>query len=297
MGRNYTNVKPCVYLITLPNGKQYVGQTTRGLPERKLAHLYSTNLPEYANNKLYIELEKFNKEDIAFELLGEFETKEEAYAAEIENIKKYNTYFNGLNSTIGGIGNNGYSPNLASRENISAGQKLRFSKEENREATKNATLKWIEDNPEQFKQDSITRAEALRRPEVRVKIAESLSKYREEHPEYREIASASILATYTERPEIKTAISRSLGGTSIDVYRFGKFVSREKTLMSVSRKYKLSSGNVGMVLSGKRTHTHFYKFVRVYDENISPHLYYIDTVPGAAAAISKSSENTHTGSP
>ena len=100
-----------IYKIEFPNGKIYIGQTSRTLEQRKKEHKYSAN--NIHNNKLlYKSLRKYDMVD-NFELIeiDTADTEQELCEKEITYILTYNSYYidgNGYNMTYGGEGSFGY---------------------------------------------------------------------------------------------------------------------------------------------------------------------------------------------
>lgn len=100
-----------IYLITNKlNGKKYVGKTVQGVKYRFLEHLkraytidYSTYDYKY-NNKFYRALRKYGRDNFIVESIGVFDSNILS-EKEIEYIKKYDSYYSGYNSTLGGDGN------------------------------------------------------------------------------------------------------------------------------------------------------------------------------------------------
>lgn len=80
------------------NGNSYIGQTIRTLAQRKQSH--------YERGAyFYNALMKYDKDIFIWEILCECETRKELDEMEIHYIKKYDTFNNGYNLTIGGDDN------------------------------------------------------------------------------------------------------------------------------------------------------------------------------------------------
>jgi len=97
-----------VYLATnLINGKQYIGYTTKTLPERIKTHVHKSRCKL---NKHYFylfkqALRKYGTDNFKWEILEDCFSKEECCKREIFYISKYNTISpNGYNLTKGGNG-------------------------------------------------------------------------------------------------------------------------------------------------------------------------------------------------
>jgi predicted GIY-YIG superfamily endonuclease len=91
-------MKNVIYLITRNDNMQYVGITCE-FNKRMIAHKKSERFAQGIKN---------------IEILEECDTYEEAERLEPEYIKKYDTYYNGLNKSIDGKGNH-LAPNFTTR--------------------------------------------------------------------------------------------------------------------------------------------------------------------------------------
>lgn len=104
-----------VYIHTAPNGKVYVGATSRPPKERwKYGHGYRGNIPFYADIKL------FGWNNIKHEVVCQGLDEEQAYEMEVELIQKYNSSDprKGYNRTYGGKGSTGYKPTAETIERL-----------------------------------------------------------------------------------------------------------------------------------------------------------------------------------
>lgn len=93
-----------VYLITNKiNNKKYIGQTTRSLKDRWLAHTYRAN----HNKHLYAAIQKYGKESFEIKKIDQASSKEELDSKEIFWISFYDTINTekGYNKRIGGTVN------------------------------------------------------------------------------------------------------------------------------------------------------------------------------------------------
>lgn len=88
-------LKNVVYLLIFPNGKKYIGITTKRFKDRLYQHCNALN----ENTKKARAIKKYKefKAEVLFE-----GNRNELGSKEIEFIKEYNTYNNGYNSTFGG---------------------------------------------------------------------------------------------------------------------------------------------------------------------------------------------------
>ena len=83
------------------NGKVYIGLTTQGFMQRKREHICRFNRGE-RNHKLYQAFRKYGLDNFEFEQLYEVTDLNELPGIEKQMIRKYDSYNNGYNMTIGG---------------------------------------------------------------------------------------------------------------------------------------------------------------------------------------------------
>lgn len=107
-----------VYKVTFPNNKCYIGITSKSLSSRKKTHYKMRNSRNY---KFYNALNKY-KDLEKWEILDSSANNwEELCELEKFYINKYNSCYNGYNSTSGGDGN--YNPCEEVRNKMSMWQK------------------------------------------------------------------------------------------------------------------------------------------------------------------------------
>ena len=97
-----------IYRVTNKiNGKMYIGQTVKSLSKRIHSHI---NIALSGGDNIYFHkaIKKYGKENFTWSTIAECNSLEELNIAEIEMIKKYNTFSNGYNLTKGGEGNVGF---------------------------------------------------------------------------------------------------------------------------------------------------------------------------------------------
>lgn len=93
----------CVYMLTSPDGKKYIGVTCEH-PEKR----WKRGKAYRKNTHLFRAIEKYGWDNFAHDVLFTDLTKEEAYCHEIDLIEKYNTRDQkcGYNHHPGGAGSN-----------------------------------------------------------------------------------------------------------------------------------------------------------------------------------------------
>ena len=111
-----------IYKITnKENSLIYIGCTINSLEKRFGEHLSRCFTSEY-KSKLYNSMKKYGQENFTIELIEECDLNV-IYETEKKYIKQYDSYNNGLNSTIGGEGCLGYTHSPEIRQKISENTK------------------------------------------------------------------------------------------------------------------------------------------------------------------------------
>jgi len=88
-------------------GKKYIGVTEKTLEHRLKQHLGNVGRNYKTCRKFYNSIRKYGIENFIVGIVEECD-KNELFEKEKFYIKKYNTYVNGLNSTLGGEGSSGW---------------------------------------------------------------------------------------------------------------------------------------------------------------------------------------------
>ena len=96
------------------NGKSYIGYTGRPMATRRIEHEREVRRSRNKKSKFYRALKKY-MELFIWEELDKCESHEEAQRLETYYISKYDTYQNGYNSTFGGDGIQGCTPEIKER--------------------------------------------------------------------------------------------------------------------------------------------------------------------------------------
>lgn len=251
-----------VYSATFESGKVYVGATSRSLNLRKNDH---KNSHVRVKNKFYNALLKYGFDSVSWSVLGVYENKKEMFLHEKHFINIFDSIHSGYNTTIGGEGRKIFEYSKQELENISRGQIKRFSNPDNRLATSLAVKKWIKNNPKKLLDISIKRLVTARHPQNRQRAREKQLNYIKNNPEAILEKNKRLSERYSVDSDLRERISKSLGGTRIRAIKDGVSVGIYVSLSECVRCLGLSLGNVSMVLSGKRNHTHGYTFERITD--------------------------------
>ena len=212
-----------IYKIVFPNGKHYIGLSTRTLDERKKEHRYNASVDK-PKQIVHKALKKFDMID-TFELIlidDSAKSIDELYEKEIFYIQKYDSYYKnkkGYNMTLGGEGNHGYVYTKADRKKMSQTTIEQFSKPEAREQISQKLIEYHKNNPEareQMSQRAIKQFSnpesrqkatkgALQRfsnPEQREKARERAIEYHKNNPEAGKVHGEKIKALYKNNPEV-----------------------------------------------------------------------------------------------
>ena len=222
-----------IYKIQFPNGKHYIGLTSRTLDQRKQQHRCSAKKGD--TQILYNAIRKYDMID-TFELIeiDTAETIEELYELEIGYILMYNSYMdeNGYNMTFGGDGTFGYIRTEEDKEKQSERQKKHFEKN----------------------------------PEARQKAIEGLKKYNE-NPEARVKNSDSKKKHYKDNPEARRNLSDGKGKNKpFDVFTRDLTFIKTFSYQFEAREYLqkeyhiISIIKISEVLSGERKNSHGFIF-------------------------------------
>lgn len=111
-----------IYKITnKENGLIYIGCTINSLNQRFNEHLYRCFKTDY-KSKLYNSIKKYGQENFTIELIEECDLSV-IYETEKKYVEQYDSYKNGLNSTLGGEGCLGYIHSPEIRQKISENTK------------------------------------------------------------------------------------------------------------------------------------------------------------------------------
>lgn len=156
----------------------YIGYTKQNLNNRWQQH-YKRALKESKNRKFYNAIRKYGIDVWKTEVIDVAINADEAKNKETLYIEKYNSYYDGYNSTLGGDGNNGIV--MSKESNDARSKKLKGIKkspetiEKFKQRTQSAETKekisnshkgmkkpWVKWTPEQCRQRGLTRRQISR---------------------------------------------------------------------------------------------------------------------------------------
>ena len=128
-----------IYLVTFPNGKMYIGQTTKDLEHRKSRHKSEVNLG--SKYSFHMAINKYGFENLKWEMIDTAFNQEELNDKERYYIRKYRTYTryknsNGYNRTLGGEGVRGLVHSNESIKKMSDAMKGKYIGSKNPSARK-----------------------------------------------------------------------------------------------------------------------------------------------------------------
>jgi group I intron endonuclease len=226
-----------IYCITFPNGKKYIGQTTKEIEERINEHIcVSKTDAQYLLSKA---IRKYGENTIVYEAIDIAHDRDELNVLEIEYILFYNTHYlkgNGYNMTDGGEGVVGYRHTEESKRIMSEKSKLYFSdasiriaksievkkyfeNPENKLRLSNQIKSYYINNPEAKENMSIRMTEYFSNPENRLKQSKKLQEYFENNPEARQLLSNNSKKYYSnpENREIMSNIKKEFYKNNPDI--------------------------------------------------------------------------------
>ena len=172
-----------IYCISFPNGKKYIGQTTKLVEERIKEHIIvSKTDAQYLLSKA---IRKYGEISIEYKSIDNACNRDELNQLEIQYIIFYDTHYlkgYGYNMTDGGEGVTGYIHTEETKKLMSSKSKLYFSNSSIRDAKSIEVKKYFEN------------------PENKLRLSEQIKSYYIKHPEARENMSLKI-SEYYSNPE------------------------------------------------------------------------------------------------
>ena len=254
-----------LYELKFPSGKKYIGVTSRTLGERLKEHAGPKDKRRPGSSKLKNAIKKYGLESVEARVIKDGLSYDQALVVEKVFIEAYDTKNNGYNLTDGGEGVLGRVRSKEESELISKRQRERFQDPKEREKISKGVSKYIRENPEAVERTKEKRKAVVESESHRKMMSDKMKQSYKNNPEFIKANQQRTQQLMDSRPDLKTQISRSLGGTPIEVYKDGVLVDVCDTLSQTGRKYNASIGTIGMVISGKRNHTKGYTFKRKYD--------------------------------
>lgn len=103
------------------NGKIYIGQTTRSFDRRIAEHRYYALSGKGNATYFHSAIRKHGQENFVWEIIAECNSLEELNKAEVEMVKKYDTFGNGYNLDSGGKIRTEFRHTEEAKEKISKG--------------------------------------------------------------------------------------------------------------------------------------------------------------------------------
>ena len=230
-----------VYKHTTPNGKVYIGITSKTTKER-----WRNNGTGYHhNNHWQSAIKKYGWENINHEILLENLTKEEAEKKEIELISLYksNQREYGYNIASGGSVNKGFSRSEEVRKKISKSLKERYK------IVKPQRRKLTEDEKQHLKEINLGKKLT---EETKRKISEA-NKGKSKSKEFKE------KVRQREQSKVNNIIQIDFNGKIINIFN---------SIQEASRKTNASATKICQVCKGKRNHTKNYIWLYEKDKNL-----------------------------
>lgn len=224
-----------VYKLTAPNGKVYIGITSRD-PKRR----WNAGNGYKYNKHFYGAIKKYGWENIIKEILYSGVSQEEAYRLEKELILKYrsNQREYGYNKSFGGdktVKGLHWKRTEESVQKSVEKRKGRKATEETKQKLSESLKKYYVDHEPYFKGKKLPE-------ETKAKISNSLKKWNEEH------VSPNKGRKYKKSPE-------AIMATSIGHYKTVICIETGvvyKSIMFASSQTKIDSSSISAVCRGKR---------------------------------------------
>lgn len=183
-----------LYQLKFPNGKSYIGITSKTAQERLKEHFR----PSQNRNACQRAIHKYGKENVVLVVLATVDNWELLCLAEMEAIEKFNTFTpNGYNMTLGGDGSHRvpiYGEERIARDKLLYSESKRKYHKKNKEKLDFFHRLWIENNKERYLQKkqlyNIENKEKIRAQKIayyhanKEKLDTAAKKWRESNREY-----------------------------------------------------------------------------------------------------------------
>ena len=201
-----------IYKIVFPNGKHYIGLSTRTLDERKKEHRNNTRVDK-PKKIVHKALKRFEMMETLELILIDDSAKsiDELYEKEKFYIQQYNSYYKnkkGYNQTLGGEGNHGYVFTKAVRKKMSQKAIEQFSKAGAREQMSEIIKEYFKNNPEAREKASKGQLQRFSNPEQRENMSQ-IKKKQFSKPEARQRLSQLKKEHYKNNPETRDKLSKA----------------------------------------------------------------------------------------
>jgi len=201
-----------VYCIYFPNGKKYIGQTTRDISNRLYEHINSSK--NGSTLLVHKSIRKYGENHIICEEIDTALNIDELNKLEKHYIQELNTYYEnkeGYNMTLGGDNLVGYIFTEQDKIKMSSARKKYFSNQKNREKQSVRRKQYYEKYPEEKeKMSNIKKDFYKNHPEAREEHSKTMIEYYEEHPEAREKMSKIKKEYHQEHPEAGETHSKTM---------------------------------------------------------------------------------------
>ena len=265
-----------IYLLTCETtGKQYIGLTTVTPYKRWLQHIADAKRLDIKTSKLHNAINKYGEDDFIIEIIktisstNKQELKNTLAKLEIEYIKKFNTYPNGYNMTIGGEGlkekcgedNPFYGHKHSEETKAKIGKASIIRKAWIPMNTEDATQKMIETKRKNGTLGFSEKARAAAKiantgrkqsSETIAKRNKTMATKRMDDPEYG-------IVNWT--PDLKLKVSRSRGGKSINQYNTdGSLIKQWFGLYDIKDSLGYDSSSICKCCRGHQNTAYGYKW-------------------------------------
>lgn len=247
-----------IYKVTFPNGKVYIGQTSRSLKRRKKGHYRDVAKEAQKsgeNNKFHLALLKhspdINDLGTTWEVIDTAETVEEALNKEAEYIIQYDSIQNGYNCRTSQNGKGFVSDETKQKISKAVGE--------------HSKRMWA-DNPERRKKHS----EEMKRRHANGEFDEAKRKSTNSRrtPESRKKTSEDNLKRYLNQ-NARDKMALALGGKPFLVYKDGELIGRFISIKEAYRRLNIpDNGHITTILKRGKGTLYGYTFIYETDTDL-----------------------------
>jgi group I intron endonuclease len=256
-----------IYKITVvPLNQVYIGFDTGPSYKLRRWHLHCQNATKGSKTKLYRAMAEYGIENCTVEVVEDnFKSIAALALAEVNYIKKYNSYKEGLNSTRGGDGLGRHNLHLLDEEELnSIKQALSEDLSEY-----NKTIKWANTTSEERK----VLTSHLHTDEVYKKKAETLKKFYEHNPEVKKTKLDGIKVWREKNPDILKERNRANSLKAAEKTSSSMLVEKEDgTMLFFKSKSEFGrmTGEWAQTIIKKTADGSFYNGYRIKEINGKP---------------------------